>query len=234
MNVYFLVEGRRTEMKVYPKWLFLLVPELERVKYVQDITTNNYYIFSGGGFPALLHNHLRNCISEINACDTFNYLVLCLDADEESIAARRQEVMDFIHNEKIIINPFTQFEIIVQNKCIETWFLGNRKIFKQNAERSLLRNCIAFYNVKEEYPELMNKPADFDASVSVFHSVYLQEILAERNIHYNKANPHVVTEQHFLEKIIERHHKTGHIASFKHFIDFCRQIRIKIQEQQPF
>lgn len=28
MNIYFLVEGKRTEMKVYPKWLSILIPNL--------------------------------------------------------------------------------------------------------------------------------------------------------------------------------------------------------------
>ena len=30
MNLYFIVEGRRTEKKVYPEWLNFLIPELKR------------------------------------------------------------------------------------------------------------------------------------------------------------------------------------------------------------
>ena len=67
MNIYFLVEGKRTEMKVYPKWLSHLVPNLKRVDAYQNVESNNYYIFSGNGFPSLLDNHLRNCIEDINS-----------------------------------------------------------------------------------------------------------------------------------------------------------------------
>lgn len=31
MNIYFLVEGKRTERKVYPAWLAYLLPELQQV-----------------------------------------------------------------------------------------------------------------------------------------------------------------------------------------------------------
>ena len=31
MNLYFLVEGRRTESKVYPRWLSYLLPEYRQV-----------------------------------------------------------------------------------------------------------------------------------------------------------------------------------------------------------
>ena len=46
MNLYFLVEGRRTEKKVYPKWLSVLLPQINEVKFPHEITQNNFYIFS--------------------------------------------------------------------------------------------------------------------------------------------------------------------------------------------
>jgi hypothetical protein len=54
MNIYFLVEGRRTEKKVYPKWISILLPELSEVKNVFLVRNNNYLVFSGNGFPSLL------------------------------------------------------------------------------------------------------------------------------------------------------------------------------------
>jgi len=45
MNVYFIVEGRRTEKKVYPAWLGHLIPELRRVNWAFEADNNNYYLF---------------------------------------------------------------------------------------------------------------------------------------------------------------------------------------------
>jgi hypothetical protein len=120
MNIYFLVEGKRTEMKVYPKWLSYLVPKLKRVNAFQNVESNNYYIFSGNGFPSLLDNHLRNCIEDINSIKKYDYFVICLDADEQNIQQCKQEILDFMISEKLALNPNVQFEIIVQNKCLET------------------------------------------------------------------------------------------------------------------
>jgi hypothetical protein len=225
MNIYFLVEGKRTEMKVYPQWLSHLVPELKRVQIFNAATKNNYFIFSGNGFPSLLDNHLRNCVIDINNAGNYDYFVICLDADEQNIADCKQEIFDFMEQEKIMLNSKTKFEIIVQNKCLETWFLANPKIFKKNPSNDFLRECIVFYNVKQNDPELMTKLSDFEGSTSVFHSVYLQELLAEKNVIYSKKNPQSVTEKYFLTQLIERNQKTNHIQSFQYFIDFCQKIK---------
>jgi hypothetical protein len=228
MNIYFLVEGKRTEMKVYPKWLSYLVPELQRSVNFNTVTKNSYFIFSGNGFPSLLDNHLRNCIMDINNAGNYDYFVICLDADEQNVEACKQEIFDFIAKEKISLNAKTQFEIIVQNKCLETWFLANTKIFKKNPNSYFLRECVEFYNVKENDPEFMGKLPDFEGSISVFHASYLQELLAERNVTYSKKNPQGVAEEYFLRQLILRNKKTKHIQSFQYFIQFCKQIREKI------
>ena len=217
MNIYFLVEGRRTEMKVYPKWLSYLVPNLKRVNAHQNVESNNYYIFSGNGFPSLLDNHLRNCIEDINSTKKYDYFVICLDADEQNIQQCKQEVLEFMTIEKLALNNNVQFEIIVQNKCLETWFLGNPKIFKKNPNNDFLKECVAFYNVKYNNPELMGKISNFEGSTSIFHSSYLQQLLSERNIRYSKNNPQGVLEEYFLQNLINRNQKTGHIQSFEFF-----------------
>lgn len=230
MNIYFLVEGRRTEKKVYPKWLSFLIPELCRVDAFDEINENNYYIFSGNGFPSLLDNHLRNCVEEVNQINKYQYLVICLDSDGRSVDMCRKEVIEFMQNENIILNTETKLEIIVQDRCLETWFLGNRKIFKKNAKSSSLQEYMTFYNVKENDPELMNKPEDFDATISIFHWTYLHEFLAERNINYTKKNPNGVIEKYYLEELIKRYKITKDLASFGYFIDFCQIVRKNILE----
>jgi len=82
--------------------------------------------------------------------------------------------------------------------------------------------------VKKDDPELMEKIPDFEGSTSDFHSIYLQELLAERKVTYSKKNPQGVTEEYFLRELILRSQKTIHIQSFKDFIQFCEQIRVKI------
>mgnify|MGYP006279240855 FL=1 len=96
MKLYIVVEGRRTEKKIYPAWLSILIPELTRVDWPDEATSKSYYLFNGNGFPSLLHNHLTNSIEEINELATFDYLVLVMDVDETSIEFRKQEVLEFI------------------------------------------------------------------------------------------------------------------------------------------
>ncbi|WP_286964725.1 hypothetical protein, partial [Flavobacterium sp. UBA4854] len=92
MNIYILVEGRRTEKKVYPKWMSLLVPKITEVKHPTQVVDKNYYIFNGNGFPSLLDNHLRNAVEDVNNIKLFNYFVICLDSEEDSVAQRKQQV----------------------------------------------------------------------------------------------------------------------------------------------
>lgn len=228
MNIYFLVEGKRTEMKVYPKWLSILIPELTKVRWYHEVVNNNYCIFTGDGFPSLLDNHLKNSIDDVNSSGNFDYFIICLDSDDDSIEERRNQVLDFIEEKNIHLNENTKLEIIVQNKCFETWFLGNPKIFKKNPTSSVLIDYIRHYNVKNEDPELMEKPVDFEQTTAIFHSIYLQEILSARKIQYSKKNPQEVTEEYFLKELIRRNDKTNHIKSFKHFIDLCQKVKQEI------
>jgi hypothetical protein len=107
MNIYFLVEGK-TERRVYPKWLSHLLPDFTRIDNAYDVTKQNFYLFYGGGFPSLLHNHLKNAIEEINDINRYDYLVICLDSDDFSVEERRNEVLQFVENEKLTLNNFTE------------------------------------------------------------------------------------------------------------------------------
>ena len=55
MNLYFLVEGKRTENKVYPAWLKHLLPELQQVKNFDEVDKNNFYLFSANGYPSIIY-----------------------------------------------------------------------------------------------------------------------------------------------------------------------------------
>jgi len=229
MNIYFLVEGRRTEMKVYPKWLSILIPQLTRVNAPSLVNHNNFYLFSGYGFPSLLHNHLSNSVADINEINNFNYLVLCLDADECSVEERENEIKNFILKKKISLSNEAKLVIIIQNKCIETWMLGNKKIFKKNPGSKELKEYIDFYDVSRYDPEFMEKMSEFENSAQ-FHEIYLREMLAERNISYTKTHPRGVTEKPYLDQLIIRSITTGHIPTFSNFLSFCNSVREKMDQ----
>jgi hypothetical protein len=218
MNVYFLVEGKRTEKKIYPQWLSVLIPDLARVDYADEISENNYYLFSGEGFPSILH-HLRNAVEEVNTIGGYDYLVVCLDAEETSCEKRETEIRGFLSKEKATL-LHAELVVIAQNPCFETWFLGNRAIFKRNPQSDTLQRYIEFYNVRTDDPELMLSYNE-ESTKAQFHTNYLRKIFEERGIGYTKKNPGDVGKPHFLQELIKRNEETNHIPSFKSFIDFC-------------
>lgn len=228
MNIYLLVEGRRTEKKVYPKWISYLIPELTEIKDPSNATKNNYYIFNGNGFPSILDNHLRNSVEDVNNLGSFDYLVMCIDADEVAAEERRKEVLDFIETNTIQLNQATEFVLIIQNRCIETWCLGNRKVYKRQPNSEELRQYIGFYDVHTNDPELMGK-LDSHETHAQFHASYLTEMLAERNIRYTKNFPRGVVEQNYLDELIKRSTKINHIQTFKHFLDFCGKVKDRVK-----
>ena len=226
MNVYFLVEGRRTEYKVYPQWLSVLVPALTRVDHPDLATQNHYYLFNGNGYPSIL-NHLRNAVADINAHGNFQYLVMCIDADEDTVQERRNEVEAFMAAHHITLNEGATFALLVQNRCIETWFLGNKRIYRQQTDNPVLRQYMGFYNVRENDPELMGRPHAHETHAQ-FHFSYLREMLAERNMHYTKKNPVGVTERTYLTQLIRRASTSNHLRTFQDFVSLCAQIQARM------
>ncbi len=224
MNIYFLVEGKQTERKVYPKWLGHLIPELTQKRIADDVDNNDYYLISGEGYPSIL-KHIANSIEEINELAKFNYFVIVVDADEETVISRFNEIKAYIDNQKTPLNDKTELVIIVQNRTIETWFLGNEKIFKSNPQNEKLRIYQKHYNVKTNDPELMPVLANSTQTHAQFHSDYCKLFLKERHISYSKVSPNGVIEKAYLDCLIQRNEKTAHLQSFKTFIDFCEEVR---------
>ena len=229
MNLYFLVEGK-TEKKVYAEWVKHLIPELTLAKSLNNVQQNNYYLFNGGGYPKLLDEFLSEAVSEINQMGRFDYLVIVLDADEVTVEERVQEVLAQFTTDKLHLER-CQLQVIVQNKCFESWFLGNRVAFIRQPQASFLRDCINFYNVAQDDPERMYKPAAFIESASKFHFTYLRAMLAERNVFYSKRIPAGVVDATYLSQIERRVDKLPEqLHSFQVFRDFCREIRKQILE----
>ncbi|MGB0385979.1 MAG: hypothetical protein ACPGWR_14255 [Ardenticatenaceae bacterium] len=222
MNIYFLVEGK-TEAKIYPEWLSHLLPELTKVKYYDLVVKNNYYLFKGNGYPHIIDVHLPKAIEDVNAVGLYDYIVMSLDADESTVSERVAEVNQHVLN---LENRLTRAKLIliVQNRCIETWLLGNRKIYKHNPQDPTLVQYTKFYNVLLNDPELMGKYPGFSEHQQ-FHKAYFKLLCRERRINYSERHPRHVIDKSYLDQLLARIDDTSHLATFRHFIDFCRQIR---------
>ncbi|MDM8561593.1 hypothetical protein [Candidatus Parabeggiatoa sp. HSG14] len=217
MNLYFLVEGK-TERKVYPHWLSHLLPNFSRVDCPDEVSENNYFLISGGGFPSLLDVHFKSSVEDINDSGKYDFLVVCLDSDEESPEVKMIMVHDFIKNNKLTIS--CELKIIVQKKCMETWFMGNQTIYPRNISVGF-KPFSKFYNVLQNDPELMWKPEKFEESCSIYHYEYLRYMLLEKRIRYSKTNPKDVTKEYYLQELKKRVSDTPHLNTLKIFLDFC-------------
>lgn len=227
MNLYFLVEGNSTEKKVYPAWLAHLLPELQRVRNYDEVVKNNYYLFSGGGYPSI-YDHITNAIEDIRSVGTYDYLVVCLDAEERTIIDSKQEIYDLLQSRNINMGS-TQLVLIIQNRCIETWFLGNRKIYSRNPQSSPLLDYTRFYDVSINCPELMGRYDNFNTHAQ-FHKHYLRKLFEAKTISYSEKRPGDVTEQFYLNELSKRiEDRPQHLPTFNEFIQFCKMIKSKLQ-----
>lgn len=224
MNIYFLVEGKSTEKKIYPKWLGHLLPELIQVKYHDQVQKNNYYLISAKGYPAILHDAFDNAIDKIKETNNYDYLVLCLDADEDTVNERESYIENLIQRKSKDLGD-TKMKIIIQNRCIETWLLGNRKIFDSRQPlESPLSDYVNYYDVSQYDPEKMGKynmrnHADF-------HLKYLQKIFEAKNISYTKKFPGDAMEAYYLEQLQKRvQDDSTHLETFQNLLSFCETLK---------
>ncbi|WP_013325510.1 hypothetical protein [Gloeothece verrucosa] len=229
MNIYFLVEGKSTEKKIYPAWLKYFIPELKQVEFYDQVDKNNYFIISGKGYPSILYDGIPNAVQKIKKVGKYNYFVICIDADEDTVTQRKQDVFDFIESEKIKLDN-TQIEVIIQNRCIETWLLGNRRIFnsRQPLEKPLL-DYVNYYDVCRNDPELMGKYNIVNHAT--FHFKYLQQIFRckNKNISYTKKFPCEAQKEHYFKQLLNRiRDEPEHLQTFRSFIKFCEKIKQQI------
>lgn len=153
----------------------------------------------------------------------FDKLIVCLDGEEIGVNARIAEIKDYIQKSDVKLNDKCEIEYVVQNVCIESWFLGNRKIVKRIPENIKLREFIEYYNVVENDPELMDKMDGF-RNKAHFHFSYFREILKEHKLSYSKAQPKVVLEESFLNELKNRTEQTNHLPTLKSLFDLLSSI----------
>lgn len=224
MNIYFLVEGNSTEKKIYPKWLEYLIPNLVRVQYYDQVKNNNYYLISGKGYPRILYDGLENAVDKILEAPRYDYLVVCVDADEDSVEERIQYIREFISNKEINLGK-TKVEIIIQNRCIETWLLGNKKIFDSRQPLDLpLASYVKYYDVSLYNPEEMGKYEM--RNHANFHYEYLREVFRIKNTTYSKENPRGAKEKYYFEELQKRvRDQPEDLKTFQFFLEFCERVK---------
>lgn len=225
MNAYIIVEGSETETSVYPAWLSILAPHMQRIEDATMVDANNYYLFSANGIPSIF-KHTANAVVDINVINStakgkYDFLIVCLDTEEESrdyIEKRIQEEIDALG----VQLRDAEMLIFEQKVCMETWFLGNQKIFKANPQGEELAKYIRSYNVKKNDPEEMGTIDEDRFTKAQFHFRYLKRMLEERNTTYNKNHTEVVCSKDYLEALIKRYLETGHLSTFGSWYEFVR------------
>jgi hypothetical protein len=220
MNILLHVEGL-TERKNYTKWLRQLLPNLTKVNLPNMVTHNNYCIIKSDGYNALLDD-LSQTINEANHLGTFDFFLIITDTDNYSIEERESEIRNHLVKNNLKMNDSTDFIIILQRCCHETWFLGNQLIFTENPISLTLKNWIEHFNVSINDPEQMPVPTDLNKSIGAFHKMYYGEMRDE--YFKNKDTNDISTESNHLINIIERFEQTGHIQTFGKFLNFCKKI----------
>jgi hypothetical protein len=229
MSYYLLVEGRRTEMMVYPAWLNILAPNLKKATSVTEVTNKGdyYYIFSGLGMPHLLDRVLPSAIADVEANSAFTELVVVVDSEGISEEELSNEI--YLRFEEFKIRKDIILTIIIQNICIETWLLANKKMYSANTQCEVLRGYREHHDCCVLDPEDMKAtPKSLTAgSVSDFHFDYVRRIFREKNLVYTKRTPANVCERHYVNQIINRC-ISGHIASFNSFWNWVTRVRDRI------
>ena len=218
MNLYFLLEGRRTEKRVYRAWIQHIFPSFVEVSKVEELVHDNFYLLAGEGYPSYCAR-IPNCLQDIHQHGQIDHYFVCIDAEENAAAEKFAEVESLITS----ASKFTNYHILVHDRCIETWFLGNSRMMRNNPHSEILREYKQFFDVSVDDPEEMACPASYEFCAH-FHLDYLKAMLAERGLRYTKVNPGCVMEKHYLDALVERHIITGHISSFGRLVSTWRNI----------
>jgi hypothetical protein len=225
MKLYILIEDSRSFYDILPHWLKILLPSYAHVRTVNDMTQNSYVLFSGHGYPGLIginpsrpeKNRLGDAIQTV-ADNNIDMLILCLDADDSGVECRREQIRGRI--ESYPIKNRCRYEILVLNKCTETLLLGNVKAYPRVPSANFAPFC-EHYNVGRFDPEDMKKPDSFMKSSSVYHEKYLKAMLRESRVTYTKSNPPgIVKKRSYFNALLKRAETTGHLSSFRNFVDF--------------
>lgn len=215
MNIYLVVEGNVGEKQVYAHWVPLVNPSISVVSNIDDVSKNNLFIIGGGGYPNYF-DVIKDGALDVNSLDKFDRLVVAIDSEQMSHKEKRIEVEDYMNYLGLNIN----YKIIVQHFCLETWALGNIVIVSRRPRDSRLAKYKRFFDVLTRDPELLPDWPDENMNRSQVAECYLRRLLNDkyRNLTYSKRDPSALLNDSYYQRVKSRHDNTGHISSFKDFI----------------
>ena len=229
MNYYFLVEGKKTEMLFYPIMIKWLDPKYKRVNSIEEISKNTFYMFSGLGYPNIFKK-IKNALKDIEDFNAqskhtqvcIDILFIVIDADihgsyEKALKAfndRLKKYSDDIRKAKVKVIP------IIQQQCIESWFLGNPNIIP-SVVVGKLKKYVDYYNVSVQDPELMLSNNEKTNGQYAFS--YLQETVKQNGAMYNKSNLDFVSSNEYIQAIYKRCYETKQLQSFKCLVDTLKK-----------
>ncbi|MCI5149019.1 MAG: hypothetical protein D3916_06480, partial [Candidatus Electrothrix sp. MAN1_4] len=148
----------------------------------------------------------------------FDYFILALDTDEVSATEKVEEVEEFIIDHDVVFND-CEVVILPQVVCMETWFLGNRRIYARNPSSAQVSAFTGHYNIAQDDPEKMRQPEGYSGSIGDYHFQYLKNMLREKNIRYSKKNPQGVTESYYIDELRNRITSDRNcLQSLQHFL----------------
>ena len=242
MNLLFLVEGEKTEPKIYKAWLSHLFPQLNFVVRPEDMTINSCRIIPGNGYPNMISSpklyggpsRLEACLLDIKNYSNVDYFFICVDSEEETYHARFEEIKSKLESLRVQLgidqSQATRFHIIIQHCCIETWALGNAEIPNEYTSQNSSTNFSIFqahYDVLVDDPELMiGCPSSYSyATKAKFHGSYLKEYLKEFGLSYSKKKPENIEKKQYLDALIKRCTSTNHLSSLKYLLDVWEQMK---------
>lgn len=231
MKLYFLVEGRRTEKKLYKAWLGHCFPQLREVAQAADLSADSFFILAGMGYPSYLQR-IPGAIED-SARYGADHLFVCIDAEERSYNERRQEVSSLLESAALALRsqglPFSgQVHVIVADCCIESWLLGHRRLVPRQPTDTALVELKRFYDVSRDDPERMSCPSEHPLERARFHYEYLRQVFWHHGQAYTKERPGIATEANYLSALRDRcldpAHAPAHLASFRLLWDTWRTL----------
>jgi hypothetical protein len=240
VNLLFLVEGEKTEPKVYKAWLKHLFPDLIFVNRPEDMIGNSCRIITGNGYPNMVSqpknssapSRLEACLMDIENFNNVDHFFICVHSEDYSYSERFDEVkskLEILKSDHEIDDSRTKIHLIIQNCCFETWALGNAEISQKYAR---IKTSTTWSDFQNHYDILLNDPENLNSFPAGYpfrnkarlHKRYLVEYLAEFGLSYRKENPIIVAEKHYLESLQKRCKNTEHLPSLRLLFDIWENL----------
>jgi hypothetical protein len=240
VKLYLLVEGERTEKKLFRAWLKHCFPRISEVEQPADLKADSFFLLAGMGYPS----YLQRIPSALEDVATFGatHLFICIDAEDRSYEQRRSEVEGILETAATTLQVrglqfLGPIHIIIADCCVESWLLGHRRLVPRQPNADDLRRFKQFYDVSAEDPERMGCPPG-SMSKALFHHEYLRAVFRHHGQAYLKNNPSIAKEGNYLAALRDRcleDSEPPHLQSFRVLWDAWSEMgaRHNVEEAPP-